>query len=75
MFKRSMSLSPIVLLCTGTAELTETRIIPRTGDPDWNDVHKVLIAHKVSHIKLVVKDHDRIAAEHMGDVRTLKPCC
>ncbi|KAK9797766.1 hypothetical protein WJX73_008737 [Symbiochloris irregularis] len=57
-----------VAIYAGTAELTETRIIPRTGAPVWNDTHKVLMAHDVTHIKLVVKDHDMIAAEHMGDV-------
>ena len=50
-------------------KLFETRIIPRTGDPVWNEQHTVAVAHDVPMLLFLVKDHDRLSAEHVAEVR------
>ena len=51
------------------SKLLETRIIPRTGDPVWNEEHTVAVAHDVEEILLLVKDNDRLSVEHVAEVR------
>lgn len=46
----------------------ETRIIPRTGDPVWNEAHTVAVAHDVRSLRFLVKDNDRLSAEHVAEV-------
>ena len=46
----------------------ETRIIPRTGDPVWNEAHTVAVAHDVKSLRFLVKDNDRLSAEHVAEV-------
>lgn len=53
------------------SKLLETRIIPRTGDPIWNEEHTVAVAHDVEEILLLVKDNDRLSVEHVAEVRHL----
>lgn len=49
-------------------KLMETRIIPRTGDPVWNEAHTVAVAHDVKELLFLVKDHDRLSTEHVAKV-------
>ena len=49
-------------------KLIETRIVPRTGDPVWNEAHTVAVAHDVRNLRFLVKDHDRLSAEHVAEV-------
>ena len=51
-----------------TTKLMETRIIPRTGDPVWNEAHTVAVAHDVKSLRFLVKDNDRLSAEHVAEV-------
>lgn len=51
-------------------KLIETCIIPRTGDPVWNEAHTVAVAHDVRNLLFLVKDNDRLSAEHVAEV----PC-
>ncbi|KAL3155264.1 hypothetical protein ABBQ32_013195 [Trebouxia sp. C0010 RCD-2024] len=50
-------------------KLFETRIIPRTGDPVWNEAHTVAVAHDVRSLRFLIKDSDRLSAEHVAEVR------
>ena len=61
----------MVPLIADFSKLLETRIIPRTGDPLWNEEHTVAIAHDVEEILLLVKDNDRLSVEHVAEVRRL----
>lgn len=56
------------LCCAAFTKLIETRIIPRTGDPVWNEQHTVAVAHDVPELLLLIKDHDRLSAEHVAEV-------
>ena len=49
-------------------KLIETCIIPRTGDPVWNEAHTVAVAHDVRDLRFLVKDNDRLSAEHVAEV-------
>lgn len=58
----------VCCLAAAFTKLFETRIIPRTGDPVWNEEHIVAVAHDVPEILLLVKDSDRLSAEHVAEV-------
>ena len=65
----TVALSCLLLRCCAAfTKLVETRIIPRTGDPVWNEQHTVAVAHNVSELLLLVKDNDRLSAEHVAEV-------
>ena len=55
-------------------KLFETRIIPRTGDPVWNEQHTVAVAHDCQEVLFLIKDNDRLSAEHVAEVSPLI-CC
>ena len=61
------------LLSAAFTKLIETRIIPRTGDPVWNEQHTIAVAHDVPELLLLVKDHDRLSAEHVAEVSSNVP--
>ncbi|KAL0024770.1 hypothetical protein WJX79_004892 [Trebouxia sp. C0005] len=50
-------------------KLLETRIIPRTGNPVWNEQHTVAVAHDCQEVLFLIKDNDRLSAEHVAEVR------
>lgn len=64
------------VFATDFTKLFETRIIPRTGDPVWNEAHTVAVAHDVRNLRFLIKDSDRLSVEHVAEVKYIAcHCC
>ncbi|KAI4298971.1 hypothetical protein L6164_032474 [Bauhinia variegata] len=59
---------PYVSVCLAGATVAQTKIIPNTENPSWDEHFVVPVAHPVTKIEFHVKDNDILGAELIGVV-------
>lgn len=57
-----------VSVCLAGATVAQTRIIPNSENPLWNEHFNVPIAHPATNLEFLVKDNDILGAEVIGTV-------
>ncbi|XP_029118259.1 phospholipase D delta isoform X2 [Elaeis guineensis] len=57
---------PYVSVCVAGATIAQTRVIPNSEDPKWDEHFCVPVAHPVSKIEFQVKDNDVFGAQLIG---------
>ncbi|MQL74856.1 hypothetical protein Taro_007229 [Colocasia esculenta] len=59
---------PYVSVCLGEATVAQTRVIPNSENPQWDEHFYVHVAHPVTAVEFQVKDNDVLGAELIGTV-------
>ncbi|OAY62953.1 Phospholipase D delta [Ananas comosus] len=64
--KKIITSDPYVSICLAGATVAQTRVIPNTEDPKWEEHFFVPVAHPVSRVEFFVKDNDVFGAQLIG---------
>uniref|UniRef100_I1PH77 Phospholipase D n=1 Tax=Oryza glaberrima TaxID=4538 RepID=I1PH77_ORYGL len=64
--KKIITSDPYVSVCLAGATVAQTRVIPNSENPRWEERFRVEVAHAVSRLEFHVKDNDVFGAQLIG---------
>jgi phospholipase D1/2 len=64
--KRIITSDPYVSVCLAGATVAQTRVIPNTENPRWEEHFRVEVAHAAARVEFHVKDNDVFGAQLIG---------
>ncbi|KAL6636546.1 hypothetical protein ACP70R_024118 [Stipagrostis hirtigluma subsp. patula] len=64
--KKIITSDPYVSVCLAGATVAQTRVIPNSENPRWDEHFRVEVAHAVPHLEFLVKDNDVFGAQLIG---------
>lgn len=64
--KKIITSDPYVSVCLAGATVAQTRVIPNSENPRWEEHFRVEVAHAVTSVELHVKDNDVFGAQLIG---------
>ncbi|CAD6335045.1 unnamed protein product [Miscanthus lutarioriparius] len=64
--KRIITSDPYVSVCVAGATVAQTRVIPNTENPRWEEHFRVEVAHAAARVEFHVKDNDVFGAQLIG---------